>query len=360
MQYLFIVAQILFLYLPPAVHLPNAPSRCTSTDQSCAATSTCPAPMYFKDGAYLGTYSNQPSAVTKSTGQDNFGLDDYEPLFFHPLPEWSESEFHVQLNFDDTSYEKDIFYFCHVRTCDFFFLACCSHYYDLCVRGPDVFFFSFMDCKKIEKIHNMMSGRIKLLQNGQPISVDDVPEIPYDYDVPGTFDETCGTHGLDDWQLPHPECPAEFVCDVPAEGPKKDFADCIDAMNCHMMAGMTTKMTSQSEIALFIHQMIPHHQNAVNMAKTLLHSGALDGCTDVTNDEDPLCVMKVIMYHIINGQNHEIQSMRGVLESLELPASDDCTVELGQQKEDTTQSRALQGVAAGATGVLLGAAAHLM
>jgi len=36
------------------------------------------------------------------------------------------------------------------------------------------------------------------------------------------------------------------------------------------MAGMTNKATSKSEVALFVHQMIPHHQNAVNMAKALL------------------------------------------------------------------------------------------
>ena len=40
-------------------------------------------------------------------------------------------------------------------------------------------------------------------------------------------------------------------------------------MNCAMMSGMTTGVVegTQSEAALFLHQMIPHHQNAVNMAK---------------------------------------------------------------------------------------------
>jgi uncharacterized protein (DUF305 family) len=35
---------------------------------------------------------------------------------------------------------------------------------------------------------------------------------------------------------------------------------------------MTTGVMASDETALFIHQMIPHHQNAVNMAKTLLKS----------------------------------------------------------------------------------------
>jgi uncharacterized protein (DUF305 family) len=46
---------------------------------------------------------------------------------------------------------------------------------------------------------------------------------------------------------------------------------------------MTTDATS--EIGLFIHQMIPHHQNAVNMAKALLKTGF--SCEDLTNEDDP-------------------------------------------------------------------------
>ena len=44
-------------------------------------------------------------------------------------------------------------------------------------------------------------------------------------------------------------------------------------MNCHMLAGMTTKATTGSGMALFIHHMVPHHQNAVNMAKATLKLG---------------------------------------------------------------------------------------
>jgi hypothetical protein len=64
---------------------------------------------------------------------------------------------------------------------------------------------------------------------------------------------------------------------------------------------MTTGIHTQSEVALFAHQMIPHHQNAVNMAKTLLYSGMIP-CDDLT-DEDPLCIMNVISREIINNQN---------------------------------------------------------
>jgi Domain of unknown function (DUF305) len=94
-----------------------------------------------------------------------------------------------------------------------------------------------------------------------------------------------------------------------------------------MFQGMTTGMKSQSELALFIHHMIPHHQNAVNMAKTLLHTKKLR-CEDLTNEDDPVCIMNAMMRDIINGQNYQIQVMRSVLEALNLPQTDKCVVPL--------------------------------
>jgi Domain of unknown function (DUF305) len=144
-----------------------------------------------------------------------------------------------------------------------------------------------------------MAGRIKLLKDGQSISTEDEPPLGYSYAEPGEFDKSCGTYGLGNYQLPHPECPETFVCDASTEN--QPFASCIDAMNCHMFASMTTGMSSQSNVALFIHQMIPHHQNAVNMAKALLITGEV-GCEDLTDDEDPLCIMEAILRDIVNGQ----------------------------------------------------------
>jgi hypothetical protein len=84
------------------------------TSSSCADTLSCPSPMYFRDGTYLGTYSNIPEVLDVTQGEFNFGLDDYEPLFFHPLPEWAGYNFEVKLRFDVEDFTKDIFYFCHV------------------------------------------------------------------------------------------------------------------------------------------------------------------------------------------------------------------------------------------------------
>lgn len=174
-----------------------------------------------------------------------------------------------------------------------------------------------------------MTGRIKLLKDGSPINAEDTPVIDYEYDMPTGFDAECGTFMLNDFQLPNPECPSRFVCGAErVGGDYAKFAGCIDAMNCHMMAGMTTGSSAGSEVALFIHQMIPHHQNAVNMAKALLKTGMLS-CDDITDDENADCAMEAILRDIINTQNFQIQGMRAYAEEMGYPAEDDCVVPIG-------------------------------
>ena len=127
-----------------------------------------------------------------------------------------------------------------------------------------------------------MSGRIKILKDGVPVNSEDDPPLGYTYDEPGIFDQSCGSFGLDPFQLPNPVCPSQFVCGVDESNQAlADFAACIDAMNCHMLAGMTTGVKASSQTALFIHQMIPHHQNAVNMAKAVLSDNGVE-CDDLS------------------------------------------------------------------------------
>ena len=91
-----------------------------------------------------------------------------------------------------------------------------------------------------------MTGRIKLTKDGKVISESDEPAIDYEYDSVSGHDETCGTYGLNEFQLPHPECPEKFVCDVPEDNPDLvNFASCINSMDCAMMAGMTTKAENE-------------------------------------------------------------------------------------------------------------------
>ena len=52
----------------------------------CGVDMSCPALMYYIENEYQGTYPNNADLLEVSSGGDNFGLDKYEPLFFHPLP----------------------------------------------------------------------------------------------------------------------------------------------------------------------------------------------------------------------------------------------------------------------------------
>ena len=65
------------------------------------------------DREYQGVFSNIESVVSLD---EDFGLDDVEPLFFHPLGDWEGyGAMETYLNFDQ-DYDDDIFYFCHVST----------------------------------------------------------------------------------------------------------------------------------------------------------------------------------------------------------------------------------------------------
>ncbi len=109
-----------FAYFPDGAHADKdelEPGVMPGNSSACVETLSCPAPMYMLNGELLGTYSNDANISAVTTGEDNFGLDDYEPLFFIPIADWvSQGEFSIKLNFNDLDYEKDIFYFCHVSS----------------------------------------------------------------------------------------------------------------------------------------------------------------------------------------------------------------------------------------------------
>jgi len=273
------------------------PAGSTST---CGSTNTCPAPMYLRGGNYLGVFSNI-AEISPILGDEDFGLDVYEPEFFVNPVDWlGAGTYEVALKFDVSDFTADIFYFCH--------------------------------------IHQFMTGRIKFVDpvTNIVLQVANEPAIPYPYEMATAYDQSCGTFGTEMFQLPNAQCPSEFVCNEPAG--VSAFAGCVDSMNCAMTAGMTTNASSDDARALFVHQMIPHHQNAVNMAKALLNSGSLSGCTDLATQESADCTLKQICLEIITAQNHQIQSMRGANEELNYIASDDCTVIVGEAENFNVRS----------------------
>ncbi len=84
--------------------------------------------------------------------------------------------------------------------------------------------------------------------------------------------------------------------------------------------------------------MIPHHINAVNMAKALLKTDTVDcpslvpsaganTSADVSDD----CPLDAILRDIIGNQNYQIQVMYGVLKDGGFPKTYDCVVDIGAE-----------------------------
>jgi len=273
-------------------------------NSNCVETLSCPAPMYFKNNTYTGVYSNIDNLVT-AKGDVDFGLDAVEPLFFHPQGVWEGYEsFVTALNFDDDNFNEDIFYFCHV--------------------------------------HSGMTGRIKLIgSDGSMVSEANTPEIPYPYSVVSAFDKECGTFDLEKFQPSmNSQCPESFIC-YDGAGTIGDMVECVNAMDCAMLTGMTVyygdegKNSRENDVILFLREMIPHHQNAVNMAKNLLNSGevncSLEGPVEEGAELSTACVLDPIVRSIINAQNSQIQAMRGLLDSfgVEGPEEKQCSAAAG-------------------------------
>ncbi|CAJ1948863.1 unnamed protein product [Cylindrotheca closterium] len=260
---------------------------------TCDIDASCPAPMYFRNGEYAGSYSNIPEIKNVTSNDEDFGLDAVEPLFFHPFRDWqSYGAMETYLNYD-FPLAQDFFYFCH--------------------------------------IHSGMSGRIKLIDaDGNKLSAENTPELPYEYNKVAEFDEVCGTYNLTDFQPSKDNnmCPPMFICT--SDGAEmSQYAKCVEAMNCHMMSSMTTN-AGGGVLELFNHQMIPHHENAINMAKSFLKLHAENAvCNEVEEGAEVSweCELIPIFLDIINGQNSQIIDMKDALEQLGSTEYANCEVD---------------------------------
>jgi hypothetical protein len=82
----------------------------------CSLNKTCPLPMYFLQGEYLGNYSNIPVVKNSTTYTEDFGLEVYSSLFRRDPVNWrSFGNFKVMLRFNHI-YNQDLFYYCHVSS----------------------------------------------------------------------------------------------------------------------------------------------------------------------------------------------------------------------------------------------------
>ncbi|KAJ1627141.1 hypothetical protein T492DRAFT_596093 [Pavlovales sp. CCMP2436] len=253
-------------YFPDGAHrnVDELEPGISQTGGSCVADESCQAPQYSH------------GAIALSTVDGGFGLDAYEPAFQLGRADWIASRFesgaagyYVELKITDDQYDKDLFYFCHV--------------------------------------HHGMSGRIKQLDaGGARVQTADEPAIPYAYKMPTSFDKNCGTYGLGEYSS-NKVCPADtFLCglgDADLSASTQHFGECLHAMDCAMHEEMRVNLHENDPITTFMHQMVPHHENAVNMAKAILKMDIL------TLEQDPEGELVAFFWDIVNKQNQQITFM---------------------------------------------------
>ncbi len=200
------------------------------------------------------------------------GLDCYEPEFFYPRGDWMGKKYTAELTITpDVAAASNggvIYYFCH--------------------------------------IHSKMSGKI-LIKNADGTDYTSGSEELdlYEATVNDDFDKMCGTSHTSEYaEGGENECNIEFF----AGNKDTEFEKCLHAVDCQMHYEMYSETAPDKEdkITLFMQQMIPHHVNAVNMAKLLLKQSTqaeLDAVEDLEN----------ILHNIINTQNFQIHQFRNYL-----------------------------------------------
>jgi hypothetical protein len=206
----------------------------------------------------------------------------YEPEFFHPRDVWMEKKYKAELTVTqavaDASHGGILYYFCH--------------------------------------IHSKMSGKIRILNadgtNFVP-SANPTEKVLYSVHTVTPVDGVCGTTGLAPYSKGGASaCSMRYICgDLDT-----DFEKCLDAMNCEMKVNMHghTSPDQSNKIAVFMQQMIPHHKNAVNMAKLLLKQVAAADIT-AAMDEDGLTG---ILNDIIAVQSFQVHQFKNYLGALNL------------------------------------------
>jgi hypothetical protein len=249
---------------------------------------------YEPDGAHGSTWGGAELPEIEGAGELQYkigganptcadagatGLDCYEPEFFHPREEWMKKKYKAELTVTqavaDASHGGVLYYFCH--------------------------------------IHSRMSGKIKILKaDGTAFTPTANPTEKALYSVTEVtpVDGVCGTSGLEPYSFGKSmACKERYICGTL----DTDFEKCLDAMNCAMKSDMHahTSPDHGNEIAVFMQQMIPHHNNAINMAKLLLkhetpaNIAAVDGLIN-------------ILYDIINVQSYQVHQFRNYLGPLGL------------------------------------------
>ena len=238
--------------------------------------------------------------VAVTDDESTFGLDAYEPLFFNSQDWWGEKNtanpFKVTLTIPaDASYTR-IYYFCHIHA---------GMSAEIEITGSTAAATTVLNAA-------YLGGETE----ASALAIYDAIVADHQKSI-AAFDHTCGTYDAVDFDpdSEHATCSGKNF--LYGSGAGDTFAKCLRAIDCKMHHDMAVSVEAgASKFATFARQMIPHHQNAVSMAKSLLkfHTAADYGKAGDPDDDD-MAMAVALAHEIINAQNHQIQYMAGWLDS---------------------------------------------
>jgi len=209
--------------------------------------------------------------------ESGIGLDAYEPIFFYPEEAWKE-------------------------TCGTATGGCKAK---LIIPADTAKFYYFCH------IHKYMSAEI-IVEGAVPgARTPQYPELFIKAKEPSAFDRQCGSTNSEEFYHQHPSCKdKKFLCGHEGDA---TFNDCMFAADCQMHHDMAVK-TSNSRLATFVRQMVPHHAQAVAHAKILQKFMTL---TDADGDQEAFDEMTTIAKEIVNTQNAQLLTMQAWLDGYE-------------------------------------------
>lgn len=234
--------------------------------------------------------------VAVTDDESGFGLDAYEPLFFNSQDSWGEQEFQVTLTMPSDVAYTEIYYFCHIHSgMSAKIVLGGSSATQTYVLNP-----AFLGGETEQSALAIYANIVATEQR-----------------PPSDFDQACGTHSSADFNPAMPEygtCAGKtFLCGPGSEGA---FETCLKAIDCEMHHDMAISVPNGiSKFATFARQMIPHHQNAVAMAKALTQFQSSADYPPAGTEDGDMEWANGLLRSIINVQNFQIQSMQAWLDT---------------------------------------------
>merc|ERR1740130_2463899 len=228
--------------------------------------------------------------IAMTTDESGFGLDAYEPLFFNSQDWWgAQKAFKVTLTIPTTAVYTKIYYFCHIH-------AGMSAEIEITgSTGGAVLNPATLGMESQASAQAIFTGILAAEQK-----------------TVSTHDQACGTYNTYAADTKSSCTNSHFLC---GDGARGDYETCPGTIDCQMHHDMAVSVPAgASKFATFARQMIPHHQNAVSMAKSLIKFHTAADYAAPSGEDNDHAAAEGLGREIINVQNAQIQQMSGWLD----------------------------------------------